>query len=273
MKMISTHSLCGHVDYQSHNFFRRPYDDYVHQFENVIIKGKQNNDLYVSSCGTIMFDEAVRPRLISNCLSISGVCHICTPIMRIGYFLERINTDGNEILSNELSVEEVKSYTKCDVEELQYSFPLYQDNSVRIIRCFVKDHTPIETFEFKDVGVTYDRPPSQLTQKFFEYPSEVDHVVRRICILASEKNMDKSEYLFIDASKKDEFSEGPIIKSDKYMFIEKYLPIYVDFDLVGKNKNYIRARQLKNVELRLESEEKDNTYGDVLVFYESMLIL
>ena len=89
MKIIHTHCVIGNVDYQHHDFFKRKYKDYIHKFTNVIVSN--NNDIYVSSEGSIMFDEIVYPRNISGYLLISGICSICIPYFSMKSFCKNEN--------------------------------------------------------------------------------------------------------------------------------------------------------------------------------------
>ena len=189
MKIIHTHCVFGHVDYHHNDFFSRKYNDYIHKFNNV--KVINNNDIYVSSEGVIMFDEIVYPRNICGYLYISGTCSICTPHISLH------NSDNSD----------------------------YKDNqNMKIIR----EYKSVENFAFGNIKVYYTRNPIQIEQNIFHVQSNKYSLpAKKIKIIS--QTFPHHSYRFYDKKNRDygkEIELNKIISFYDYLpQITKFDPI------------------------------------------------
>jgi len=245
MKLIHTHSIFGIVDYHNNKYFSRKYNDYIHKFNS--IKVRNNDDIYVSETGTIMFDKIVYPRNIKGYLYISGNCEICTPIMKMCYFIEKYDKNNDIITSKKLTEQELYSY--IGDEDIEYKFPIYHDkvNNIKIIKCLVKEYICKENITFTNIKILYIRNLIKIEQLLFRHPLYEKYKIDKIKLISPK--IPSSTYKLFD-KKKCRF--GKTIIPNRLIKLCNYLPI--------GNTN------LFDLQLLLTSSRLYGTKGDILMF-------
>jgi hypothetical protein len=184
MKIIHTHCVFGHVDYHHNDFFSRKYNDYIHKFSDVQVVN--NNDIYVSSEGAIMFDEIVYPRNICGYLYISGKCSICTPHISLQNYDNSDNSDNSD------------------------------NQNMKII----KEYKSVENFSFDNIKVYYTRNPIQIEQNIF-YVQSNKHLLPAKKIEIISQTFPHHSYKFYDKKNKD---YGKEIELNKIIEFRDYFP-------------------------------------------------